>query len=1318
MKLKRFIGLGLTLVMTLTSAATGFAEETAAIDTAAAEVIETDEITETEENSETGETEVDAEIDDTAESDSAIVVEESIAADLDGTTFESGDYTYTVTDGTVIISKYNGSDSSVTLPTSVTYDGTTYRIRTLGSSAFSGNTSLKTLVIPDGITTIENCAFKNCTSLSSVTINGDLTDCSSNSTSTSSNSNYNYSSQSVFYNAGANADFLTVTFGEGVTRVPAYLFATASSKSDGYYAHVTNVVLSSTVTEIGSYAFHYCYDMTTLNMSTGLTTIDSYAFCGCSSLTDLGWCSSLTTIGSYAFAYCTSLSNPGWKGSLETIDSYAFAYDTGLKSIELPSKLKYINEHAFDSCSKLETVVLPSSVMTLGNCVFKNWTLLSSVTINSDLTDCSSNSTSTSSNSNYNYSSQSVFYNAGANADSLTVTFGEGVTRVPAYLFATASSKSDGYDVHVTKVNLSSTVTELGSYAFYNCYDLTTLDMSTGLTTIDSYCFYGCTSLTDINWCNNLITIDSYAFAYDTGIKSIEFPSKLKYINEYAFYSCTKLETVVLSSSVTTLGNCAFKNCTFLSSVTINGDLTDCSSNSTSTSSNSNYNYSSQSVFYNAGANADFLTVTFGEGVTRVPAYLFATASSKSDGYYAHVTNVVLSSTVTEIGSYAFHYCYDMTTLNMSTGLTTIGSYAFCGCSSLTDLGWCSSLTTVGSYAFAYCTALSDPGWKGNLTTIESYAFAYDTSFKSIEFPSKLRYINEHAFDSCTKLETVVLPSSLITLEKCAFKNCTSLSSVTINSDLTDCSSNSTSTSSNSNYNYSAQSIFYNAGANCDSFTVTFGNGVTYVPAYLFATAASKADGVYAHVTSVVISDTVTSVGSYAFYHCYDLNSISIPSSVTSVGTSAFTDTNSYETVYCSRGSTADDTSLYPEGATIVYFEDMPSTESTTETTTESTTETTTKAAAETTTETTTKAAVETTTEVPTESTTKSSSETTTKTSSDPTTETTTQFVYPPSFGVAGVFGGRNVTFTSNTPGAVIYYSAASSSLTLNDTCVANGSTVLFEDFYGTLYARAYYNGSWSNVAKLILKIPVVNTPTVTASGSDVTIKSTTPSSFICYTTDGSEPVVETDGTVTNGTWLTVNGSRTNSGTITASPGNTVRAAAVRSCFTTSESAAAYVSVSPATFNVAGVFGGRNVTFTSTTSGAKIYYSSTTSSLTTSDSCIENGETVLFEDFYGTIYARAYYNGVWSNVSRLILKIPTINEPTITYENGKATIRTTTPNCHIYYTTDGTTPSTTNGKRLATNSYGQVSVSSGTTIKVIAVRNCFTNSSVVTYTVS
>ena len=106
------------------------------------------------------------------------------------------------------------------------------------------------------------------------------------------------------------------------------------------------------------------------------------------------------------------------------------------------------------------------------------------------------------------------------------------------------------------------------------------------------------------------------------------------------------------------------------------------------------------------------------------------------------------------------------------------------------------------------------------------------------------------------------------------------------------------------------------------------------------------------------------------------------------------------------------------------------------------------------------------------------------------------------------------------------------------------------------------------------------------------------------------------------------------------------------------------------------------------------------------------GDTVLFEDFYGTVYARTYYNGEWGNPCRLILKIPVVNTPTVTVDSkGYATIRTTTPRTRIYYTTDGTTPSMTNGK-MVSSPYVRVYVGKGKTVKAIAVRSCFTHSKV------
>ena len=315
----------------------------------------------------------------------------------------------------------------------------------------------------------------------------------------------------------------------------------------------------------------------------------------------------------------------------------------------------------------------------------------------------------------------------------------------------------------------------------------------------------------------------------------------------------------------------------------------------------------------------------------------------------------------------------------------------------------------------------------------------------------------------------------------------------------------------------------------------------------------------------------------------------------------------------------------------------------------------------------------------------------------------------PAKFTVAGVVGGRNVTFKSDTQGAVIYYSTKTSNITTNDTCVENGETVLFENFYGTVYARPYLNGVWGNVSKLILKIPVVNTPVITVKGSEVSIKTTTGACTIYYTTDGSTP------SPTNGKKLTKS-----AGSFTVTGSCTVKAIAMRSCFTNSAVASAQVKVSDTkpgapSFGVKGVIGGREVTFNSKDSKAEIYYSFTTSNITTKDKHVKAGEKVLFENYYGTVYAKAYVNGKWSNVSRLVLKIPTANTPSIKAAgNGKVKITTTTPNCIIYYTTDGSTPSPTNGRRVNSSST-VISVGAGKTVKAIAVRSCFTNSKVVTY---
>lgn len=130
----------------------------------------------------------------------------SVKANAESFDFTVGSWTYYYSDGTVSIKSYNGSSATVSVPGSVTYSGTTYKIRTIEAGAFANKTSLKNVTIPSSVTRLGNGVFRNCTSLSSVTINGDLQDCSGNSVNSSGyNPDTNYS---VFYNAGTNASSL------------------------------------------------------------------------------------------------------------------------------------------------------------------------------------------------------------------------------------------------------------------------------------------------------------------------------------------------------------------------------------------------------------------------------------------------------------------------------------------------------------------------------------------------------------------------------------------------------------------------------------------------------------------------------------------------------------------------------------------------------------------------------------------------------------------------------------------------------------------------------------------------------------------------------------------------------------------------------------------------------------------------------------------------------------------------------------------------------------------------------------------------------
>ena len=171
---------------------------------------------------------------------------------------------------------------------------------------------------------------------------------------------------------------------------------------------------------------------------------------------------------------------------------------------------------------------------------------------------------------------------------------------------------------------------------------------------------------------------------------------------------------------------------------------------------------------------------------------------------------------------------------------------------------------------------ISIPGSFGSytVTAVGANAFKGNTTIQSVSFPSTLLTIGKNAFSDCVNLTEVTLPEKLTNLGSYAFSNCTKLSKITINSV---CINNLDS--------YKTEP-FYNVGSATNGVTVTFASGCTRVPSNLFF--AYSGSSTAANLKSVILADSVTSIGSGAFQSCPSIETVSFGSGLTTIGYDAF----------------------------------------------------------------------------------------------------------------------------------------------------------------------------------------------------------------------------------------------------------------------------------------------------------------------------------------------------------------------------------------------------------------------------------------------
>ena len=684
---------------------------------------------------------------------------------------------------------YCSSLTSVTIPNSVT---------SIRSYAFEGCTGLTSVTIPNSVTSIGSYAFEGCTGLTSVTIPNSVTSIGS----------YAFNGvPNIVYNGTATGSPWGARSVNGY--VDGYLVYADASKISLLACSTAaqgEIEIPNSVTSIGQGAFSGCSGLTSVTIGNSVTSIGNRAFEYCSSLTSVTIGNSVTSIGGSAFSYCSSLTSVTIPNSVTSIGSSAFSYCSSLTSVTIPNSVTSIGQSAFRGCSSLTSVAIPNSVTSIGNRAF--------------------------------YNVPNIVYDGSATGSPW------GAKSVNGYV--------DGYLVYVDASKTSLLACSTAAQG--------EIEIPNSVTSIGSYAFEGCTGLTSVTIGYSVTSIGSYAFE-----------------------GCTGLTSVTIGNSVTSIGNRAFEYCS-LTSVTWNAkNYADCPS-------------SDKSPFYNI--LTQITSFTFGDEVESIPAYLCYGMSK--------LTSVTIPNSVTDIGGGTFGSCTGLTSIMVasdnsnycdidgvlfSKDKTTLIQYPGGQQGAYTIPN---SVTSIGSYAFEGCTGLTSVTWNAkNYTSPSDYSNApfynIHTQITSFAFGDEVESIPAYLCYGMSKLTSVTIPNNVTGIGDEAFYDCTNVESIDIPESVTSIGTDAFYKVKNINYNGSAtgapwgalamnNSPFVYTTTEIDSITSRLSSGQTSEQYYHFSGVISSINEVntsYGNATFYITDGTTT----FYCYRIYDLYSTRFTSS-------------------------------------------------------------------------------------------------------------------------------------------------------------------------------------------------------------------------------------------------------------------------------------------------------------------------------------------------------------------------------------------------------------------------------------------------------
>lgn len=486
----------------------------------------------------------------------------------------------------------------------------------------------------------------------------------------------------------------TVIISEGIKTIEAMAFQGCNA--------LESVVLPSTLTNIGMYAFHSCDELKKIDIPASLNKIETGAFGYCRSLAEASILNGVTEIGAYAFVGCASLTQIDIPNSVTSIGSGAFAQCTALINVNLSNNITAIGNKTFEECASLTDIDIPDSVNVIGEYAFHKCSALKDVTLSENL-----------------------------------VEIGEGAFKLCAAL---------------EDIDFPESIRKICSTAFYYCASLKNVYLHEGLQTVESGAFMLCSGLESIHipqslesierlfeQCNSLVNIttdadgDRYSsidgnlyskdgktlFQYAVGKKAstFEVPQNVTKIGKCAFYYSRYLVDIKLPEGLLEIDQAAFSNCNTLLFITIPSTVTYIAKNAFFGCESLVEICNKSAVVLNAGDNVpEYIEHIFSDEsqsyLVNLDDYIFYDDGSKVYflKYIGDETELVLpeydNGKQYEIFQNAFYFGNDdsITSVVISDSVIGIQNEAFWGASSIEKIVISTSVENIGLHSFFFCS--------------------------------------------------------------------------------------------------------------------------------------------------------------------------------------------------------------------------------------------------------------------------------------------------------------------------------------------------------------------------------------------------------------------------------------------------------------------------------------------------------------------------------------------------------------------------------------------------------------------------------------